>query len=345
MPGNFIHYIGSIFLGWGLGANDSANVFGTAVSSKLVKYRVAVLCTALFVILGAVLQGGSGVETLSKSLNKNTASTTEYTNKTYTKGKTNITIQKMEKYRGIEKAMIISLGAALSVFLMTLLKLPVSTSQAIVGAIIGVGIINNNVSLDGLGKVVVCWVTTPLGGMLFTIVFYYFFRYIFRKINLTIFQYDTVLRILLIISGSYGAYALGANNAANVAAVFVQSGTLTVKQACWFGGITIAIGAITYSKPVMQTVGHNIIKLDAFMAFVTVLSLAVTVYIYAIIGVPVSTTQAIVGAVLGFGFIKGTHTVNFGTIKNILIGWITTPVLGAVFAAIGYFTSNLYYLN
>ena len=152
--------------------------------------------------------------------------------------------------------------------------------------------------------------------MLFTIIFYFLFRKIFNIWKPSLLHYDFVVRILLILAGCYGAYALGANSAANVTAVFVTSGTLTVSQASWFGGIAIAFGVITYSKPVMATVGCDIVKLDAFMAFITVLSLSVTVYIYALIGVPVSTTQAIVGAVLGISLIKGVQTVNFNTLRK-----------------------------
>ena len=56
-----IQYLGGTFLGWSLGANDSANVFGTAVTSKMVSYKLAIFLTAIFVILGAVLQGEAGI--------------------------------------------------------------------------------------------------------------------------------------------------------------------------------------------------------------------------------------------------------------------------------------------
>jgi PiT family inorganic phosphate transporter len=49
--------ISGIYLGWGLGANDAANVFGTGVASGVVRYRIAVILTALFVIAGALVQG------------------------------------------------------------------------------------------------------------------------------------------------------------------------------------------------------------------------------------------------------------------------------------------------
>jgi inorganic phosphate transporter, PiT family len=346
-----IYYIGPTFLGWGLGANDSANVFGTAVGSRMVKYRVAVLCTAVFVILGGVLQGQGGIETLAHSLNYNNSSVAPTFNEnnlhTATGPRSGImskVISKVKATKGLEEAMIMSLGAALAVFAMTLLKLPVSTSQAVVGAIMGVGVMKNNLNFDGFGKILLCWIGTPIGSAFFTVIFYFLFRKVFTVLKLNILQYDTVIRFLLIIAGCYGAYALGANNVANVAAVFVNSGSLTATQAAWFGSFAIAFGVITYSKPVMNTVGLNIVKLNAFMAFITVLSLAVTVYIYALIGVPVSTTQAIVGAVFGLGLIKGTQTVNFNTIGKIAIGWIFTPICGGVLAAFGFFVSNLYYL-
>jgi inorganic phosphate transporter, PiT family len=361
---NLIYYIGSLFLGWGLGANDSANIFGTAVSSKMVKFRVAAFCTAGFVILGAVVQGRAGIETLAYSLNQkasqvdssilpqNKSNGLIYKKELHTQQKTyngngyqaKSIIKEMKKDEPLKEAMIMSLAAAVAVFFMTLRKLPVSTSQAIVGAIIGLGIIKNDVNIQGLEKVVLCWIGTPVGGMIFTVIFYFIFKKIFNLLQLSVLQYDYVIRILLVLAGCYGAYALGANNVANVTAVFVTSGSLTVNQAAWFGGIAIAFGVITYSKPVMVTIGCDIVKLDAFMAFITVLSLSVTVYIYALIGVPVSTTQAIVGAVFGISLIKGTQTVNFGTLRKIAAAWIITPIIGGVLGAFGYFISNLYYI-
>ena len=53
--------LGGVFLGWSLGANDAANVFGTAVASRMVRYRTAVVLIGIFVILGALCQGGPGI--------------------------------------------------------------------------------------------------------------------------------------------------------------------------------------------------------------------------------------------------------------------------------------------
>ena len=315
-----------------MGANDSANVFGTAVSSKMVSYRVAIWLTALFVVLGAMVQGSAGIKTLSEDL-KGKGSASQIQSATPSDN------------TPLKIAMIASFSAAFTVTIMTILKIPVSTSQAVVGSIIGIGLMQNNVNFHGLAKVVICWVGTPVGGALLSIFFYGFFRMIFRLWKPSIFVYDPTIRILLIVCGCYGAYALGANNVANVSAVFVGPDMLTVSQAALFGAISIAAGAVTYSRAVMITVGKGIVKLDSFTAFICVLAHAVTVHIYAIIGVPVSTSQAIVGAVLGVGFIKGAQTINFRTLRNIFLGWSATPFIACLFSATSYFLSHLAYIK
>ena len=98
--------LGGIFLGWSLGANDAANVFGSAVSSRMLKFWTAAILAAAFVLVGALVEGQSGIETLQ--------SLTVFTS---------------------DQAIVASVAAAITVTLMTLLGLPVSTSQAVVGAI------------------------------------------------------------------------------------------------------------------------------------------------------------------------------------------------------------------
>ncbi|MFA6293886.1 MAG: inorganic phosphate transporter [Victivallales bacterium] len=333
MFSHFTQYLGCLFMGWGLGANDSANVFGTAVSSRMVNYRLAIWLTALFVMLGAVCDGERGINTLSNELRKDTTFTSPGPQD-----------QEKADRKARRTAIVVSFSAALAVIFLTLMKLPISTSQAVVGAIAGVGILQHSLNTGSLLKIIICWLGTPVGGMLFTFIFYYLFRAVIRKLNMPVFVYDPVMSILLIITGCYGAYALGANNVANVSAIFVGHNMLTVREATVFGGITIAIGVLTYAKPVMMTVGKSIVKLDAFTALTCVFSQALTVHIYAIVGVPVSTTQAIIGAILGIGIIKGGQTINFRKLTQVGIGWLATPLIAALMSALLYFIANLRYL-
>jgi len=300
--------ISGVFLGWSLGANDASNVFGTAVASRMIRFWTAAILCSVFVLLGALLQGREGM----------------------------LTYQAMSGISTLNIAFIVSLAAALTVTLMTFLKLPVSTSQAVVGALVLVGLLEGKLELAPLGKVVACWIATPLGAMAAAFVLYFLIGKLMNWLDMDLFTYDRNLRIALIAAGSYGAYALGANNVANVTGPFVGEGMLTPTQACILGGVAIGIGVMTYSRQVMMTVGKDLVKLDAYSAFIVVLSEAITVHIFAKIGVPVSTSQAVVGGVLGIGLISGMRTVNVRTFGRIIFGWIGTPLVSFSLAAAFY---------
>jgi PiT family inorganic phosphate transporter len=306
---------GGIFLGWSLGANDAANVFGSAVASRMVKFRTAAILAALFVLLGALLEGRAGMETLA--------------------GLTALTVK---------KAVVASVSAAVTVTVMTLLGLPVSTSQAVVGAILGIGFVNRQLNLGELGKVLLCWFGTPLGGIILAVLIYKILASFYNRLHIDLFDTDIYLRLSLIVAGSYAAYALGANNVANVTAVFVGAGRLSVFEAALLGGLSIAFGIITFSRGVMETIGRKLIRLDPFSALIVILAEAVTVHFYTFVGVPVSTSQAIVGAVLGVGIVKGINTIDRRTLMNVLVGWFFTPVVACFVAIVLNFVLYLRYV-
>jgi PiT family inorganic phosphate transporter len=307
--------LGGIFLGWSLGANDASNVFGAAVASRMIKFWTAALLAAAFVLLGALLQGDAGIETL--------------------KGLTQL---------DLEKAVVSSVAAAITVTLMTILALPVSTSQAVVGAIIGIGLMNRQINLGGLEKVVLCWVGTPIGGAVVALIVYKVLASLYNNLKMNIFQSDTLTRVALILAGSYGSYTLGANNVANVTAVFVGAGMLDPFTAALVGGLSIGFGILTFSRRVIETVGRRLIKVDAFSALVVVLSEAITVHIYTMVGVPVSTSQAVVGAIVGLGFLRGIKSVRARALVNIFVAWSVTPAVAAFIAMAVYFAMHLRYM-
>lgn len=153
---------------------------------------------------------------------------------------------------------------------------------------------------------------------------------------------DPLLRIGLLVCGCYGAYALGANGVGIVSVVFTGNlkGMISPNSAALaaaLGGAFIGFGAITYSKPVMMTVGKGIVPLDSYTAFIAVLSLAVTVHIFAMLGVPVSTSQSIVGGLLGIGMIKGLHIVNTKMLKRVIVWWLISPLISAAVSIFLYY--------
>jgi PiT family inorganic phosphate transporter len=300
--------LGGIYLGWALGANDASNVFGTAVGARIISFRVAALLCSIAVIAGAALQGGAGIHTLS--------------------GLTEQTIKTLA---------IVSVAAAATVTLMTLLGLPISTSQAMVGAIAGIGVATRNLSTSGLTKVLICWVATPLGAMVFSLLFFYVLRFAIRHIPMSILTRDKLLWGGLIIVGIYGSYALGANNVANATGIYSGLiGGLTDTHLALIGGGAIALGVATFSKRVMTSVGTKLMRLDAFNALIAVSSMAATAHIFSLVGVPVSTSQAIIGGILGLGLVQGYHNVQFKILRNFGAGWVLTPIIAFVLSAAGF---------
>lgn len=294
------------FLGWGLGANDSANIFGTAVYTKVVKYSTAVIITAIFVILGAVMDGDNGIRHIGEYAYEGGIITSK-------------------------SAFLVMLAAALTVTAMTVLKLPVSTSQAVIGAIIGGGVLSGQANFGATLKFFGAWFLTPIGGLVIAWIIYSLLQKTIQK-RLTEFRfYEAFVKVGYLIAGAFGAYSLGANNVANVTGIFTgQLNVLSVKQAVLIGGISIAIGVITYSKPVMSTVGERLVPMTSIAGFIVVISASITVYIYARIGIPVSTSQAVIGAIVGIGLNAGVDTINFRMLRNVLLGWFATPTMAGV---------------
>jgi PiT family inorganic phosphate transporter len=203
------------------------------------------------------------------------------------------------------------------------------------------GIVQGQVNLSGVGKIVLCWLGTPLGGMLFYVLFHALLKAILRIAKPSIFVLDPLLRLGLVLVGCYGAYALGANNVANVAGVLVGAGLLSVHWAVLVGGLSIAAGILTFSKPVMLTVGRSIVEMHAFSALAVVMAAAATVHLYAVIGVPVSTSQAVVGGLLGISLVRGWQLVKWRTLARVSAGWVATPFVGALFVLLLYFLTHL----
>jgi len=186
----FLLFLSSgLFLGWTLGANDASNVFGSAVGSKLIRFKQAAIIASVFVILGAVLQGAGGSQTLGK----------------------------LGSIDALGGAFTVALAAGLSVFWMTKLKLPVSTSQAIVGAIIGWNFFTNNpTDVSSLTKIVTTWISGPILGGIFAVLLFLLLKVILKKSKIHLIKLDAYIKYGLLIVGAFGSFSLGANNIANV---------------------------------------------------------------------------------------------------------------------------------
>ena len=161
-------------------------------------------------------------------------------------------------------------------------------------------------------------------------------RLILRRFETRSFLFQNAMGWLAIGSACYVAFSMGANNAGNAVGPIANLGILHPKLLLLMGGISIAVGAATYGKKVADTVGKGITPLDNPGAFVAQISSAFGMHFFSLLGIPVSTSSAIVGAVVGVGLVKGMKAISKKTIMTILLGWLLTPTFAAAAAFLMY---------
>jgi phosphate/sulfate permease len=331
-----------LFLGWSLGANDASHIFGSAVGSKMVTFRKAAIIASLFFIIGAVIQGSG----------------------------TSHTLDKLGSVNALGGSFTLALAAAITIYMMTKFALPISTTQAIVGAIIGWNFFTgNHTDSKTLEKIVSAWIAGPVIGAAFSVLLYILVKKFKKSANIHLIRFESFIKSGLIVVGAFGAYSLGANNIANVMGVFIPAFHLNVlnlwiihlssaQQLFLIGGIACATGILTYSSKVMNTIGNNILELSSEAALVVVLAQSLVLFIFsstalsnllvriglpAIPMVPVSSSQVIVGCILGIGLYKGARNINFRILGEIGMAWIISPVAsGLLTFFLLFFVKNIF---
>ncbi|MDP2173339.1 MAG: inorganic phosphate transporter [Candidatus Cloacimonadaceae bacterium] len=333
----FIYLLSGLFLGWSLGANDTGNIFGSAVETRMLKFKKAALIAAIFISLGAILEGSGPSGTLGR----------------------------LGSVDALGGAFTVSLAAAATIFVIVRLGIPVSTSQTIVGAIIGWNFFSGRITdYRSLVTIASSWVTAfVLSGVIAAVLFYIFRGWI-NKSKTHLFEQDLYTRYALIVVGAFGAYSLGANNIANVVGVFVPVTPFKdlqipglfvidgVQQLYIIGAASIVLGIYTYSHKVMRTVGRDLFHLSPVTALVALMAEAIVLFLFASQGlynlllklglptiplVPVSSTQVIVGAVVGIAIAKGGKNLRYGILGRITLAWIAAPVMAFLFSFIALF--------
>lgn len=160
---------------------------------------------------------------------------------------------------------------------------------------------------------------------------------------------ESVFSVLMVVTACAMAFAHGSNDVANaigplsaVVSTIESSGQIAAQsQIAWWilplGGIGIVIGLATLGHKVMATVGTGITELTPSRGFAAQLATASTVVLASGTGLPISTTQTLVGAVLGVGFARGIAALNLGVVRNIVASWIVTLPAGALLAVIFFY--------
>ena len=306
-------FIVSGYIGWTIGANDAANCVGADVGSGKMTVNQGIFVTCVFSFLGAVLLGSKVIKTVGKGI---------------------VPLHELEPNICLLVALSACFGAATWVLIATMRGLPVSTSHSIVGAVAGAGLaIGAPVIWQKLSDIFVCWLVTPFGAGIIAYVLYKPFRFLFYRFIPRRFTNEGYI-FFIFLTSAYLAFTWGSNDVANATGLITGIGILNSTQAAVFGSIVIIIGIVTFGRKVIQTVGFNITRLAPLMAIVAEAASGLNVHLYSALGIPVSTSHSIVGAVVGVGLIKGIKVINKKLIKDIVLAWSLTPLASGVISYI-----------
>ncbi|GAB4223318.1 MAG: inorganic phosphate transporter [Gammaproteobacteria bacterium] len=158
--------------------------------------------------------------------------------------------------------------------------------------------------------------------------------------------------VLMIFTASAMAFAHGSNDVANaigpiaaVVSILNNGGAIITQSAIpnWvlvLGAVGIVTGLATYGYKVIATIGDRITELTPTRGFAAELATATTIIIASGTGLPVSTTQTLVGAVLGVGFARGIGALNLAVIRNIFLSWLITLPAGAILSIVFFYIFN-----
>ena len=224
--------------------------------------------------------------------------------------------------------------------------IPSSSSHALIGGLVGAAIVKAGASAlvsSGLIKVVAFILISPLVGFLLSAMLLVIASNLVRR--MTPFRVDKWSRRLQLVSASMYSLGHGGNDAQKTAGIIwmllIAYGATGAKEgipnwvvvACY---VTIALGTLFGGWRIVKTMGQRITKLKPFQGCCAETGGALTLFMAMGLGIPVSTTHTITGAIVGVGSARGYKAVRWGVAGNIVWAWVFTIPCSAFMAAVGW---------
>lgn len=196
-------------------------------------------------------------------------------------------------------------------------KMPTSTIQILVFSVVGVTLATRGtVRWGAIGRLAIVWAVAPLAAIGFGFVL----TRVLDRLPL-----GGRIGAALVVVGAVAAFAMGANDVSNASGALVGTGTFSPLAAGAVGGAGIAVGVLTWGRPLLRRVAFEIVEVDRAMATAAQFVQAGVVLAAVAFGFFTSMNQALVGAMAGAGFARGRETVHLATLLSILQGWVLGP--------------------
>jgi len=302
------------------GMNDAANSIATIVSTRVLSPRLAVAWAAFFNFAAAFIFGVGVARTIGKGVVS-------------------------PEVLSLWFVLAVLLGAIVWTYTCTMLGLPISVSHALVGGIIGAGLVKSGVKvlmMESIIKIAAFIILSPLIGFLLGIGFSVTTTWTFHRWSP--FRVDRLFRAGQLLSSALFSLGHGANDAQKtmgiIVMVLVASGwqkgfhvPLWVILSCHFA---IAMGTLIGGWRVIKTLGMRVTKLLPVGGFCAESAAAASIIGSSLGGIPVSTTHTITGGIIGVGSLRRLSAVKWGVAGNIVIAWVLTLPGSALISALAY---------
>ena len=309
-----------------IGANDASNVFGSAVGSKMLKFKISVIFFIIFIILGSIINAENPSQVYG-----------------------NLIID----YPNLNKIFLIIIPVVLITIISLKLKIPSSISQSVIFSLIGFSFVEKlSINFDLFFNLIYFWLATPFIAFILSILFCWAISFIFKILRLNIFQIDYQIRLALIFFGCIAAFALGAHLTAAIVGIYSPfldidlnvlnfSLTLNDKKLYFFASVLIGLGAYLFSQKIVRTIGSQISNIKPVPALAILFTQILILFIFSsdylikalnfllpfqIFSMPLSASHITFASIIGiaslnkFREVKPKHTI------KIILSWIIIPI-------------------
>ncbi|MQW85406.1 inorganic phosphate transporter [Sinorhizobium saheli] len=308
------------------GLHDAANSIATIVSTRVLRPHYAVFWAAFFNFIAFLFFGLHVAETLGKGIIDPGIVTPEV----------------------IFAALV---GAIVWNIVTWLFGIPSSSSHALVGGLVGAGLAKagfSSIVWNGLLKTAGAIVMSPAIGFFLALLLVLIVSWLF--VRQTPFAVDRTFRMLQFVSASLYSLGHGGNDAQKtmgiIAVLLFSQGYLGSEFYVPFWVVitcqaAIALGTLFGGWRIVHTMGSKITKLNPMQGFCAETGGAITLFAATWLGIPVSTTHTITGAIIGVGSARRVSAVRWGIAGNIVVAWVITMPAAALISALSYFAIDL----
>lgn len=314
----FLFLSAGLLLGGLLGRNNLSNLFGSAVGMRMLSFKTAAVLSIVCVFTGALMSAGG----------------------------TTAGVLQLAPLKTIGDAFVICLSAAMMLQLLTLRAIPASIAQTVIGALIGWNLFYHaDMDTYALKQVVLAWCYSPFLAMFLAYLFMKGVRAQVRRHPISLFRRDWMIRIGLVLVGSYAAYALGANNIATIVGPYLkvlpEAGLTLTVGAC----LAVAVGIVFADRRVIQTMTSGLFPMTPIEALVVGFVSASTMMLFSWEGlyrvlvsyhlphfplVPLPLSNTMTGAIIGIALTKGGYGLRPTVLGRVLASWFLVPVVSGL---------------